>query len=230
MAVTLEDMSDAIAHRDASLHDARSKNNALLREVHHRVGNSLQVILSMLNMEHRALTDPASQASMSDTRLRIMALALIYRTLYLSPDPSQVALLPFFEALLSDLAAGDLGHSPPLRANLSVEPIALDPDLLAPLALFAVEAIADAYRRVTAGEGALAVSLSGRGDTAELEISDSGPVSDATIAESNVGRTLMNAFAGQMRGCATLTRNAGGGLDARLTFPLRASKAPPASA
>lgn len=222
LAVTLEDMSDTIADRDASLQDAAHKNEALLREVHHRVENNLQVISSMLSMEQRALTDPASQTAMSDTRRRIVALALIYRTLYLSPGTKRVVLLPFFEALIADLAAGDIGHGPSLRPRLSIEPIVVDPDILAPLALFAVEAIANAYGRTAAVDGELVVSLRARGDMAELEISDSGPAPDAALTESNVSRTLMNAFARQMLGHAELTRNACGGLDARLTFPVRA--------
>ncbi len=80
-------MADAIVERDTSLRDNLAQKDALMREIHHRVKNNLQVITSLLNMQQRALTDPAARAAMSDTRQRITALALIYRALYQSPGP-----------------------------------------------------------------------------------------------------------------------------------------------
>ncbi|HEY8003479.1 MAG TPA: histidine kinase dimerization/phosphoacceptor domain -containing protein, partial [Phenylobacterium sp.] len=68
LAETLEDMADAIVGRDASLRDSLAQKDALMREIHHRVKNNLQVISSLLNMQQRALTDPAARAAMSDTR------------------------------------------------------------------------------------------------------------------------------------------------------------------
>ena len=66
-----------VSSLDASLRDALAQKDALMREIHHRVKNNLQVISSLLNMQQRARTDPAARAAMSDTRQRITALALI---------------------------------------------------------------------------------------------------------------------------------------------------------
>ena len=108
LAETLEDMADAIVGRDASLRDSLAQKDALMREIHHRVKNNLQVISSLLNMQQRALTDPAARAAMSDTRQRITALALIYRALYQGPDLKRVDLRPFLEELTAQLVAGEL--------------------------------------------------------------------------------------------------------------------------
>ena len=74
--VLMRDVSD-LRRRDRML----LSKDATIREIHHRVKNNLQVITSLLNMQQRALTDPAARAAMSDTRQRITALALIYRAL-----------------------------------------------------------------------------------------------------------------------------------------------------
>lgn len=229
LAETLEDMADAIVGRDASLRDSLAQKDALMREIHHRVKNNLQVISSLLNMQQRALSDPAARSAMSDTRQRITALALIYRALYQGPDLKRVDLRPFLEELTAQLINGELAHGLAVRTELKVDPLVIDPDRLAPLALFAVEAITNAQKHAfSARGGTLRLNFTVRGEEAELEISDDGEVSDGALASSGVGRTLMTAFARQLRGRAELVRNADGGVTARLIFPTpSAERVPP---
>jgi two-component sensor histidine kinase len=220
LAETLEHMADAIVGRDATLRDNLAQKDALMREIHHRVKNNLQVISSLLNMQQRALTDPAARAAMSDTRQRITALALIYRALYQGPDLKKVDLRPFLEELTAQLIAGDALHGAPVRTELHVDALVIDPDRLAPFALFAVEAITNAQKHAFAERGgSLTVDFTVRGDEAELAISDDGQASDEALGGTGVGRTLMTAFARQLRGRAELSRNAQGGVTARLIFP-----------
>jgi len=220
LAETLEDMADAIVGRDASLRDSLAQKDALMREIHHRVKNNLQVISSLLNMQQRSLADPAARAAMSDTRQRITALALIYRALYQGPDLKRVDLRPFLEELTAQLVAGEMLHGPPVRTDLAVDALVIDPDRLAPLALFAVEAITNAQKHAFAERGGvLTVNFTVRGEEAELEICDDGQATDDALVSSGVGRTLMTAFARQLRGRAELVRNSNGGVTARLIFP-----------
>jgi two-component sensor histidine kinase len=224
LAETLEDMADAIVGRDASLRDSLAQKDALMREIHHRVKNNLQVISSLLNMQQRSLTDPAARSAMSDTRQRITALALIYRALYQGPDLKRVDLRPFLEELTAQLVTGELHHGSAVRTELSVDPLVIDPDRLAPLALFAVEAITNAQKHAFAERGGtLTVGFVVRGDEAELNISDDGQAGDDALVASGVGRTLMTAFARQLRGRAELSRNARGGITAKLVFPTPAA-------
>ncbi|WP_293380608.1 sensor histidine kinase [Phenylobacterium sp. SCN 70-31] len=220
LAETLEDMADAIVARDASLRDSLAQKDALMREIHHRVKNNLQVISSLLSMQQRALTDPAARSAMSDTRQRITALALIYRALYQGPDLKRVDLRPFLEELTAQLVNGELAHGLAVRTELRVEPLVIDPDRLAPLALFAVEAITNAQKHAFAQRGGtLKLEFFVRGDEAILEICDDGEAPDDALVASGVGRTLMTAFARQLRGRAELVRNSEGGITARLIFP-----------
>jgi two-component sensor histidine kinase len=220
LAEAMEDMADAIVGRDASLRDSLAQKDALMREIHHRVKNNLQVISSLLNMQQRALTDPAARAAMSDTRQRITALALIYRALYQGPDLKRVDLRPFLEELTAQLVAGEMMRGPPVRTELHVDALVIDPDRLAPLALFAVEAITNAQKHAFAGRGGtLSVTFTVRGEEAELEISDDGQAGEDALTAAGVGRTLMTAFARQLRGRAELVRNPHGGVSARLFFP-----------
>ena len=220
LAETLEQMADAIVGRDATLRDNLAQKDALMREIHHRVKNNLQVISSLLNMQQRALTDPAARAAMSDTRQRITALALIYRALYQGPDLKKVDLRPFLEELTAQLISAEALHGALVKTEMHVDALVIDPDRLAPLALFAVEAITNAQKHAFAGRGGtLTVTFKVRGDEAELDISDDGQSSNDVLTASGVGRTLMTAFARQLRGRTELVRNETGGVTVRLVFP-----------
>ena len=224
LAETLEDMADAILGRDAALRETLAQKDDLMREIHHRVKNNLQVISSLLSLQQRALKDEGARSAMGDMRQRITALALIYRALYQGPDLKRVDLRVFLEELTGQLISGQPSPACQVITEIHVDPLVIDPDRLAPLALYAVEAINNAQRHAFEGRGGmLKVRFTVLGETAELEISDDGPVSDAALSKPGVGRTLMAAFARQLRGRTELVRNDQGGATARLTFPTPAS-------
>src|SRR3984957_12042277 len=220
LAETLGAMAATIVARDAALLDHLAQKDAMLLEIHHRVKNNLQIISSLLNMQQRALTDPAARAAISDTRQRISALALIYRALYQSPDLRRVDLREFLEELVGQLVTGDAGQRIAARTELASDSAVIDPDRLAPIALFAVEAISNACKHGLAQGGALSVIFRVRDGQGDLTISDTGCGGETARLGVGVGRTLMTAFARQLRGEATFKANPDGGLTARLVFPL----------
>jgi two-component sensor histidine kinase len=236
LADTLGTMAATIVARDATLLDHIAQKDAMLLEIHHRVKNNLQIISSLLNMQQRALTDPAARAAISDTRQRISALALIYRALYQSPDLRRVDLREFLEELVGQLITGDAGQRL-ARTDLSCDPVVIDPDRLAPIALFAVEAISNACKHGLGEGGQLSVAFKVHGGEAELSITDTGFDGKTSKIGVGVGRTLMSAYARQLRGEATFKANPGGGLVAKVTFPIpegaggepKASASPPKS-
>ena len=221
LAHTLDIMADAIVQRDTSLRDSLAHKDALMREIHHRVKNNLQVITSLLNMQQRALTDPAARAAMSDTRQRITALALIYRALYQSPDLRRVDVRQFLEELVAHLTAGEGGRPSNLRTQLTADDLEIDPDKLAPLALFAVEAISNARKHAYGEEGGvIRVGFTVSSEEVVLEIADDGHGDGGALEDgTGVGRTLMSAFARQLRGRAEIGPSPNGGVVARLIFP-----------
>lgn len=220
LAQTLDAMAQTIAARDAELIHSLALKDDLMREIHHRVKNNLQVISSLLNLQQRALADPAARAAMSDTRQRIAALALIYRALYQGADLRRVDLREFLEDLIAQLVMGEPGRSAPIRTQIAVDPLIIDPDRLAPLALFAVEAITNAKKHgLGEAGGILKVGFHVSGAEAELAISDTGNGGSAPNVGAGVGRTLMVAFARQLRGEVNFSPNPEGGLTAKLVFP-----------
>jgi two-component sensor histidine kinase len=220
LAHTLDTMADGIVARDLSLRESLAQKDAMMREIHHRVKNNLQVITSLLNMQQRALTDPAARLAMSDTRQRITALSLIYRALYQSPDMRRVDVRQFLEELITQLSTSEGGRPSPIRTKLQADDLEIDPDKLAPLALFAVEAITNARKHAFGPDGGLIDVMFHVGeDEIRLEIVDDGQGEAESLSTSGVGRTLMSAFARQLRGRAELEAAPDHGVAARLIFP-----------
>jgi two-component sensor histidine kinase len=227
LAQTLDTMAEGIVARDMSLRDSLAQKDAMMREIHHRVKNNLQVITSLLNMQQRALKDPAARIAMSDTRQRITALALIYRALYQSPDLRRVDVRQFLEELIAQLTSGEGGRPSQIRTELHADELEIDPDKLAPLALFAVEAITNARKHAFGPEGGLIkVRFQVGVDEIMLEIIDDGEGELELPATAGVGRTLMSAFARQLRGRAEIEPAPGKGVAARLIFPKPEPMAP----
>ena len=218
LARTLDELAESITTRDAALTASLEEKDALMREIHHRVKNNLQIISSLLSMQQRALTDPASKAAVGDTRQRISALALIYRTLYQSDDLRYADARIFLTELVGQLVASEAGRGEVVTSSVEADSLVVDPDKLAPLALWLVEAVTNAQKHAFAGRGGdLQVRFEVRGETSVLEVQDDGPGVSETF-RAGVGRTLMGAFAKQLRGEVEMASAPDGGAIARLVF------------
>jgi len=218
LARTLDELADTITTRDAALNASIEEKDALMREIHHRVKNNLQIISSLLSMQQRALSDPQAKAAVGDTRQRISALALIYRTLYQSADLRYADARIFLTELVGQLVASESGRGPVVTSSVEADSLVVDPDKLAPLALWLVEAVTNAQKHAFAGRGgALKVRFRVEGEKSVLEVEDDGPGVSETF-RAGVGRTLMGAFAKQLRGEVELVPAPGGGTIARMTF------------
>lgn len=222
LARTMDELAENITRRDAALTEALHEKDALLREIHHRVKNNLQIISSLLSMQQRVVEDPAARAALGDTRQRISALALIYRTLYQGEDVRHADAETFLTELVGHLVASESLRGPLVKSSIEADPLSIDPEKLAPMALWLVEAVSNAQKHAFAGRGGeLKVRFKVDGKTSTLEVEDDGPgMNDVT---SGVGVTLMTAFAKQLRGTATTRKADSGGTIASLVFETPAS-------
>jgi two-component sensor histidine kinase len=218
LARTLDDLATGVTTRDQSLMKALEEKDALMREIHHRVKNNLQIISSLLSMQQRSVTDASAKAALGDTRQRISALALIYRTLYQAEDLGRADIKDFLDALVGQMVADQAGRGQVIASSVQSDSLIVDPDKLAPMALWLVEAVSNAQKHAfTTGGTALAVRFRVDGGTSVLEVEDDGPGLTPSTA-SGVGRTLMAAFAKQLRGETEILAGPMGGALIRMTF------------
>jgi two-component sensor histidine kinase len=221
LALKLHAMTERLRRQETELLEASAEKDILVREIHHRVRNNLQVLASLVNMQRRTLTDTSADAALADLRDRIAALSLIHRTLYQGPDLRHVDVGRFLDELIKDQIADQQGPEPRLRARVEAEPLTIESEQLASFALFAVEAISNVRKHaLTDGQGGFLVRVATRNGEAELLIADEGSGAPPDLSRDGRGKTLMAGFARQLRGRLAITANDAGGVSVRLTFPI----------
>ena len=211
------DMARSILQDEALVENTLRQKNVLLKEVHHRVKNNLQLISSIISMEGRRTPDPAASGPLLRLQDRIVGLSLVHRAIYQSDDLGHVDLA----SLLREIAAqtGDRAADVALDLEAGLD---LDPDRAVPLALLVAEALSNAARH---GGGRIALTLAAEdgGGRAVLEVRNAVEAGDP--APSRLGQQLIAAFAQQLDGDLA-TERAEGNHVVRLRFPLRTAKQP----
>jgi two-component sensor histidine kinase len=125
-------MGDSILQDEARMENAFRERGVLLREVHHRVKNNLQLISSIISMQLRRMPEPQMRAILRRLQDRVLTLASIYRSLYTSPDMGDVNAAPVIRAIIEQELRASEGR---VEATLDIEDLVLDPDKVVPAGL-----------------------------------------------------------------------------------------------
>ena len=223
LAQNLRAMGDAIKSRDGALTVSAAQNQAMAREVNHRVKNNLQMVMSLLELQSAQISDEQGRSALTQTRMRIGAISLIHRILYESGESSEYGDVDM-NRLASEICA-QMRHSNAVNAQLHcTSSIGVIPvDLAMPLSLFLVEAVTNAYRHAFATDenNRIDVSLSGSADHGTLVIVDNGGGYLLPDRIGSMGLQLMHAYASQLNGEFATSVTGGGGTTVTLTFKAR---------
>ena len=166
---------------EAEVHASRDRYAALaaerevlLREVNHRVGNSLQIIASLLHLQANSSTQDDVKVALSNAMGRVAAVAQVHRRLYTSHDLKSVLLNQYLDALLEDLRRSAEGNRMS-RLTLKAEPVEIDPDRAVAIGIIVNELVMNAVKYAYPdGAGPIHVDLKAQGDNLVLSIADDG--------------------------------------------------------
>lgn len=204
-----------VAARTEALALALGEKDVLLREVHHRVKNNLQVIGSLVRMSARRAA-PDSQPAFADLARRVWAIGRIHSQIYGAPDLASIALEIYLKELCEQVARSE--RYPRARLSCTVEPVTVDLDIAVPLALIVVELMTNAYKYAfpDGRAGTLSVGLARQDGHAVLTVRDDGVGMDPART-GGTGLRLVEMLALQLKG--RLDRADIGGAAFTLTFP-----------
>ena len=201
------------------------EREVLLREVHHRVKNNLQVVASLVNLQGDAVADEEARAALRQMRARVDAMALVHRRLYGGDDLRTVDAADYLGDLAGLLEGTYARADVDLAADL--DPVALDADTAVPLGLAAAELVANAFEHGVPTGGHVRLSLVGRpGGRLVLAVEDSGPGLPPGLAappDGSLGLQLASDLALQLGGRLETGRSAAlGGARLALDVPYAA--------
>ena len=169
------DEAEAEVHASRDRYAAlAAEREVLLREVNHRVGNSLQIIASLLHLQANSSAQDDVKAALTNAMGRVAAVAQVHRRLYTSQDLKSVLLNQYLDALLEDLRRSAEGNKMS-RLTLKAEPIEIDPDRAVAIGIIVNELVMNAVKYAYPdGAGPIHVDLRAQGDDLVLSIADDG--------------------------------------------------------
>lgn len=194
---------------------------ALLREVNHRVANSLQLVSAFVQMQAQALPDQAARNALEDTQRRIEAIGQVHRRLYTSDDVEGVDMQSYLTSLVRELEDTWSTPAAPRRLELDVEAVRLHTDKAVSVGVIVNELITNAckYAYAPAVAGAVRVGLRRDGDAFLLSVEDDGQgLGGAEPKGTGLGAKLITAMARSL-GSAVVYDPAHAGVRATLRVP-----------
>jgi two-component sensor histidine kinase len=197
MQSSFDTMAYSIMQDEARLENAVREKNVLIREIHHRVKNNLQLISSILNMQIRDTPSEGTRDILRRVQDRVLSLATIHRDLYQANTAGMVNVGNLLREIVEKGAeiSGD-----EVALTLKIEDVMLYPDQAVPMSLLASEAVTNAlkYGQGDSGKQVIDVSLTREGKTCEFRIVNALGNGEPDSPSTGMGTKLINAFAIQL--------------------------------
>lgn len=227
LAADIAVMAGAIRAREQDLRAGLEQRNHMLREIHHRVKNNLQMISSLLSLQSNGIRSPRLRRHFSDAQNRVLALSILHRHLYERTSWAQVDFQAFINDLVRQLSMNRDNPAPDnIRLDIRAPVMAVGPDTAIPVGLIVTEAVGNAFRHafVDVAEPAVSIQATESGGTVEFAIEDNGVgIGDRIVTgedAGSLGLTLIRGLAMQLGGEAEIRRRTGGGTRVAVRFPL----------
>jgi PAS domain S-box-containing protein len=199
------------------------EKEVLLKEIHHRVKNNLQIISSLLNLQGTEIEEAVASQKFKESQDRVKAMALIHERLYQSHDLAKIDFSGYVRNLTTHLMRSYKIDARATRLNLEVDSVAMNLDVAIPCGLIINELVSNAFKYAfpECGEGDIRVCFGeGPDRTLKLVVSDNGvgfPEDLNPETSDSLGLKLVQSLTGQMGGDITFhNRN---GLKCEIIIP-----------
>lgn len=199
---------------------ALGEREILLKEIHHRVKNNLQIISSLLNLQARAVKDEEAIAAVKEGRNRVKSMALIHQKLYQEGQLTGISLQQYLESLCDSLYQSFGVRQDRIALTIDSDPIILDVDTTIPLGLIVNELITNSLKYAFSPDqkGLLSVALKKQNDQLLLAIKDNGKgIDTGEAAQESFGMKMVHSLSRKLK--ATVVVISGDtGTEVRLTI------------
>jgi two-component sensor histidine kinase len=221
----LEESRSEVLRSARALRVSLNEKEVLLREVHHRVKNNLQLIASLLNLQARNLGDERSRTIMEESQSRIHSIALVHETLYQSRELARINLAEYLRTLVRHLLESWIGASGRVRVSVNADEMELPIDAAIPCGLIVNELLTNALKHAFPDERTGSISVSVASDAPgrmRLAVVDDGvglPEGVEPGKPAGLGLQLVWILTRQLRGTAVVRRRPGTAVELTLEVP-----------
>lgn len=202
---TRRNANEQLQDKNAQISKALEEKEILLKEIHHRVKNNLQVISSLLSLQGRQVVDPIAQQAIQEGKNRVKSMALIHQDLYQEENLVGVSAQSYIQKLTQSLVNSYQVSPDRIQVRTDIESIDLDVDTVIPLGLILNELISNALKYAFEEEqpGEIFVSLKQKDQNLELKVMDNGkglPTTFSPEKTTGLGYRLIQAFTKKLKG------------------------------
>jgi two-component system, sensor histidine kinase PdtaS len=202
----LQLQKEEIDDKNKEISNALAMKESLLKEIHHRVKNNLQVVSSILNLQSRNVHDEEALRILEEGKERIRAIALIHNQLHLNNDSAYVEMGAYLNKLISQMGESFSSYNKNIEVRVNVEEINLAIDYAVPVGLIMCELLSNSYKHAFAKqkEGLIEIELKNNQDkdlNYELLVRDNGIGYDGEtefLEQSSTGVEIISAFIQQL--------------------------------
>lgn len=173
---TKKKTSDILSRKNGQISEALAEREILLKEIHHRVKNNLQVISSLLYLQAESLDDEAAIDAVRQGQHRVEAMGLIHQRLYSADDVRGVDIQGYFEQLCEEIITVFGDEDKEIDYQVETNKLKLDIDTVIPLGLIVNELITNAikYAFQETNEGKITINVHQKEDKLIVQVKDNG--------------------------------------------------------
>jgi two-component sensor histidine kinase len=211
----VQERTHALRHNEEQIRESLLQKEMLLKEIHHRVKNNLQIVTSLLTMQAETQTDAGVRDQFQDCQYRIRSMALIHEQLYSSQDLKSIDFADYAAQLVGQIHRTFARSVSSVSVRVAIPPLLIDIDQALPLGLILNELVSNSFKHAfsessDAGEKALWVTVEPEAaDGVVLEVGDSGSgIPDDVDLErsSSLGLLLIRSLVMQLQGRLSVQR------------------------
>jgi len=186
------------------------EKTAMLKEIHHRVKNNLQIVNSLLKFQSREIKDENVVAIFEKAQKRVVSMAMLHEKMYNSDDLKHIDVKEYISLLVADLIdTYSVGKK--IKQNIQVENVHFEMRTLVPLGLIINEIITNSFKHafIDILEGEIKIHIKQvKNKTYEMVIGDDG-TGYSDIEHSGIGNKLIRIFVKQLNGTIALLKQSG---------------------
>lgn len=208
-----------LAKQQKLLEATIDEKNVLLKETHHRVKNSFQIVSSLLYLQSESVEDKEAKIAIKEAENRVRSMVLIHQKLYNKDELVGINTKDYFNDLVKDIFESHQFKSEPIPYSLHIEPLVLDIETITPIGLILNELIVNtlkhAFDEVTS-QSKIDIHFNKAEDHLELKVVDNGKGFKGEVKNTSFGITLMKALSKKLNATLNYVSEINEGTEAKL--------------